>query len=91
MKPQQAAKIREQQGIDETKLQKLRVKKGLSQNDLANFSGVPKRVIESYEQRARRIDGCKLETLCKLCLTLECKIEDIIEDNSVIDLLKKVK
>lgn len=83
--PQQAKKIRDEKGIEETKLEKLRVKKGLSQSSLAAISGVTKRAIQTYEQQSRPIDRARLDTLCRLCLALDCKIEDIIEDKELIE------
>lgn len=76
---------------EDTKLQTLRLKKGLSQNGLSLKSGVSKRSIECYEQRTRHIDGAKLETLCALCFALDCKIEDIIESKTLIDKFRMCK
>lgn len=86
-----AKKIREKKGIEETKLQKMRVKKNYSQNQLAVVSGVAARAIRSYEQRERAIEGAHLETLCNLCLALDCKIEDIIENKDLIEKYKMTK
>lgn len=83
--PQQAKKIREDKGMEETKLEKLRVKKGLSQSSLSAITGVTKRAIQCYEQQTRPIDRARLDTLCRLCLALDCKIEDIIEDKELIE------
>ena len=78
--PEQAKEIRKAKGIEDTKLQKLRVKKGYSQGTLAELSGISRRTIQNYEQGKRPIEGAHLETLCNLAKTLNCKIEDIIED-----------
>ena len=74
-----------------TKLHKLRVKKGLSQNELAVVSGVSKPSILQYEQKVRPIDGARLSTLCDLCLSLDCKIEDLLESKELIEKYRKVK
>ena len=42
-----------------------------------------------YEQGAKLIDNAKLQTILKICLALSCKIEDIIEDENIIKMLKK--
>lgn len=89
--PQQAKKIREEKGIEETKLEKLRVKKGLSQSSLSAISGVTIRAIQTYEQQSRPIDRARLDTLCRLCLALDCKIEDIIEDKELIEKYRLTK
>ena len=87
MTPQQAAGIWE----TVTKLQKIRVKNGLSQNDLSAISGLSKSTIQGYEVKARDIDGARLKVLCDLCLSLNCKLEDILEDEKLIKKLKMVK
>lgn len=91
MKPQRAVKLKAEKGLEITKLQRLRVAKGLSQNDLAAISGIPIRRIQHYEQLARPIDGARIETLCDLCLALDCKLEDLIESKSIIAKLRKTK
>lgn len=91
MTPEQAKKIREEKGLKETKLQVLRTQKGLSQAELAAISGVAKRTVQGYEQDTRSIDNAKLDTLCSLCLALDCKMEDIIEDKELIIRYRKIK
>lgn len=88
---EQAKAIRDAKGHEETNLQKMRTKKGLSQHDLAVISGVNKRTIQGYESGQRVIDKAQLEILCSLCLALNCGIEDIIEDKNLIDRFKMVK
>lgn len=91
MSPKQAQKLRTEKGIEDTKLQKLRIAKGFSQKDLSVASGVTLRAIQCYEQRARNIDGARLNTLCNLAISLDCKIEDMLEDETLIDRYKMVK
>ena len=91
MKPEQAAKLREQKGLTMTKLQKLRVAKGLSQSQLAAISGVPLRRLQDYEQSTRRIDGARLDALCSLSIALDCKLEDLIENKELITKLRLTK
>ena len=87
-----AKRIRVENGLkDETKLQKIRVRKGLSQSQLAKASGVAVRTIQHYERGVRDIDGAKLDTICKLCLALGCKIEDILENEETIAKLRATK
>ena len=89
--PEQAKKNNELKGLKETNLQRIRVKKGLSQNDLSIIAGVTKRAIQCYEQRTRNIDGAKLETLCDLSIALGCKVSDLLEDEKLIERYKVVK
>ena len=88
---QQAKKIRADKGLDETKLQKIRVKRGLSQSGLAKKSGVSVRAIQMYEQQERLIDNAKLITICNLCVALNCKLVDILEDKETIAKLQATK
>ena len=87
MTPQQASKVWE----SKTKLQKLRVNKGLSQSELSEKSGISKPTIVCYEQKKRPIDNARLKVLCKLCLTLGCSLEEVLEDKNLIENYKKIK
>ena len=89
--PQIARKIRAEKGLRETKLYKMRIKRGLSQNALADKSGVSVRTIRSFEQDENSIDKAQLQTLCKLSLSLDCKMQDILEDEEVIKMLDDTK
>lgn len=89
--PEQARRMRKRKGLDETKLQRLRFSKGMSQRELSVISGVAARSIRGYEQRERDIDSTRLSTLCALCGALDCKMSDIIEDESLIERYKKIK
>lgn len=92
MSPQKAAEIRREKGIlTNSKLQQLRVEKGLSQSGLAAISGVPIRAIQSYEHKNRSIELAKLETILDLCIALDCKIQDIIEDKDILAKLRLLK
>ena len=89
--PEQAKKIKDQKGQEVTKLQTLRVKKKLTQKQLSIVSGVTQRMIQCYEQQTRPIEGAHLDTLCRLCLALDCKIEDILEDADLIEKFRLTK
>lgn len=62
-----------------TNLKILRQKAGLTQRELAEFSGVPLRTIQQYEQRQKDIDKAQGEYLVVLARTLCCRIEDLLE------------
>lgn len=82
MTPERAAEVF--QGRNESKLKKLRVRKGLSQQGLADAAGVKKRMIQTYEQGERNINHGNLESLCDLSIALDCKIPDILEDEELV-------
>ena len=69
------------------KLRNLRQSNNMSQSQLANAAGIPVRVLQSYESGARDISGAKLLTLLKLCMALNCKLQDIIPDSETVDML----
>lgn len=92
MNPEQAEKLRVKKwGGVGSKLRVVRVRKGLSQSDLCEKSGVPKKTIQSYEQSRNAVDNAKLSTICKLSETLDCKISDIIESEELREKFDKVK
>lgn len=62
-----------------TKLQELRKKCGYSQSELANLSGVNKRMIQQYEIGAKDINKAAGVTLLALARVLGCEVEDLLE------------
>ena len=91
MNPRQAAKVRAEKGVEGSKLQKLRVKKGLSQTELSIVSGVARRTIQCYEQKSSPIERAKLHTLCNLASSLDCTIEDLLENEEIIEKFRATK
>lgn len=73
----------------ENKLKTMREGRELSQQECADLSGVNIRIIRSYEQKTRDINGAKLSTLLRLCLALGCRLEDIIDDAETLVLLRR--
>ena len=71
----------------DTNLQMFRKKAGLSQKQLAEFSGVPLRTIQQYEQRQKNINKAQGEYLIMLSKVLCCKSEDLIEYVTENDIL----
>lgn len=73
-----------------TKLKTLRQAKGLSQSQLAEKAEINVRVLQHYEQGSRDLDHANIGTILRICIALDCKLEDVIEKQEYIDLLKKV-
>lgn len=71
------------------KLKQLRIKAGLSQSQLAEKASLNVRVLQHYEQGSKNFDHARIDILLKYCLTLNCKLSDLIEDPEYLDLLKK--
>ena len=60
-------------------LKRIREGLGLSQNKLADKSGVNVRMIQHYEQGVKDINKAQVGTVYKLAKTLGVNMEDIIE------------
>lgn len=63
----------------ETYLKKLRKRAGLSQNDLAEETGIPVKTIQQYEQRRKDINKAQVEYVIRLSKALCCEPQDILE------------
>lgn len=70
----------------ESKLKTVRQKAGFSQIRLSDATGVNFRTLQAYEQGTKVFDHARLETILRICLVLNCRMEDILEET---DLLKK--
>lgn len=72
-----------------SKLKKMRESRGLSQSQLAEKSGIHLRTLQYYEQGVLDFNHCKIEKIFSVALTLDCDIEDILDDEDVIDLVRR--
>jgi len=70
-------------------LKEIRESRGMSQQDLADKTGIPKRMIQAYEQGYRNINGAKLSTLLTFANVLNCQIDQIVTDESLIARINK--
>lgn len=73
-----------------TKLKEMRESRGLSQNQLAKKTGLNVRTLQHYEQHTKNFDHARIDTIMKVCITLNCKLEDVIEDEEFLALIKKL-
>ena len=74
------------------KLKEMRMAKGYSQKEFAEIVGINFRSYQNYEQGVRRsIDNTDLATLLRICITLDCPIKDIIENEDTLKLLDEYK
>lgn len=72
-----------------SKLKSMRQAKGLSQSQLAEKSGINVRVLQHYEQGSKVFDHARIDKILNVCLALNCKLEDVIENQDYIDLIKR--
>ena len=74
-----------------SKLKITRQAKGLSQSQLAEKANMNVRTLQHYEQGSKVFDHARIDTILRVCLALNCKFEDIIENQEYIDLIKRYK
>lgn len=67
-----------------SKLKKIRLSKGFTQNDVAELSGVNIKSIAVYEQEPERINKASIETVIRLAESLGCDIEDLIDRDKIM-------
>lgn len=70
------------------KLKTVRENMNLSQGQLSKITGVSVRTLQHYEQGSMNINNANLKTLVKLCIALDCKLIDIVEDEELIEMIK---
>lgn len=71
------------------KLKEMRQAAGLSQSQLAEKTGINVRTLQHYEQGSKVFDHARIDTILKVCLALNCRLDDIIENQDYIDLIKR--
>ncbi len=72
-----------------SKLAKIRVERGFSQQKLADLSGVSLSVIAKIEQQINPIESLSFARFFKLIKVLNCKFTDIVESDEILDIIKK--
>lgn len=72
-----------------SKLKEKRMEVGLSQSQLANKAQLNVRVLQHYEQMTKKIDHARMDKIIKICLVLNCSIDEIIENDQYIELYQK--
>ena len=63
-----------------SRLQEMRLARGLSQSQLADAADVGLRNIQLYEQGVNSIDRAQARTVYRLARVLGCRMEDLLED-----------
>ena len=74
-----------------SKLKEMRTARGLSQSQLAEKAGIKVRMCQNYEQNVAPFDRAHMDTILKICLALECKMEDVLTDPNLLELLKRYR
>lgn len=71
------------------KLKAKRLEAGMSQSQLAEKANLNVRTIQHYEQGSKNFDHARIDTILKVCLTLNCKFGEVIENQNFVDLLEQ--
>lgn len=74
-----------------TRLKALRVAAGITQKDFANLIGINLGTLKHYEQGSRCFDSAKFDVIFTACMVLNCKIEDLLENEEWADVYKQYK
>ena len=59
------------------KLKEIRIKKGISQKELSEKTGISLKAISSYEQGSRDLIKASFENIIKISKALKCDIFDL--------------
>lgn len=62
-----------------SKLKKIRVSNGMTQEELSKLSGINIKSIAAYEQNPEKINKASVESVYNLSDCLGCSMDDIIE------------
>lgn len=73
------------------KLKEVRQARGLSQSQLAEKAHMNVRTLQHYEQGSKIFDHARIDTILRVCLALNCKIDEVIENPEYIELLDKYR
>lgn len=64
---------------NESPLKKVRKQTGLTQEELANESGVSVNTIRAYERRSKDLNKAQFNIIIRLTKALKCKVSDLME------------
>lgn len=73
-----------------TNLKSIRTKRNITQYDLAVKCNISLSTLKAYEQGLKPVDGSKIRTLAILANALNCRIEDLIDDQDTKQLIRKI-
>lgn len=71
-----------------TGMRNIRLHKNMTQQQLADKSGVSVNVIKALEKNARSTDRAQIDTLVRICYALDCKISQVLLDKELIELME---
>lgn len=66
-----------------------RMKAGLTQEQLAQKSGVSVNVVKAFDKGVRATEHAQINTLVALCNALECSISDLLNEPEMVEQTRK--
>lgn len=72
-----------------TRLKELRLKRNITQSELAAKTQLNIRTLQYYEQGTNKVDHARLDTILKICIALRCEIGDLMEETDWIPLYEE--
>lgn len=72
-----------------TKLKAARLKAGMTQAELSRLTGINPGTLKHYEQGSKSFDSAKFNVIFNTCIILNCRIEDLIEDENTLEVFKR--
>lgn len=72
-----------------TKLKALRLKAGLTQREVVEKTGINAGTYTQYEQGVKNFDNARINTILRVCVVLNCKLEDILESTEYLEVLNE--
>ena len=82
-------KTRPPRNAASTKLKALRVKSGLTQNEVAQRAGINAGTYRLYEQGVKNFDNARINVILSVCVILNCKVGDVLESSEYLVTLEK--
>lgn len=70
-------------------LMQRRLEKGWTRKQLEEISGVSHTVIKALEYDVRSTNSAQIDTLAKLCSALECRISDVLTEQTLIEKVRE--
>lgn len=70
-------------------LKDIRLKKKLSQSELAEAAKINIKTLQKYESGERDINNGSLINIIKLCVALDCNISDVLPDGETKKVCRK--
>lgn len=77
-------KTRPPRNAASTKLKALRVARGITQREMVERTGINAGTYSQYEQGVKNFDNARINVILRVCVVLNCRIDDIMENPKYI-------